>query len=114
VRIVRRDVDGVAVLGLAEPGEIDLATSEAFRAGLLEASGTSDRVVLDCSLLEFLDSAGMSALLTLRREIVLQRRGRLTLACVNRPIQDILRMVGFDAVFPWYPDVPQALAALRG
>lgn len=114
MRIDRQDVDGVAVLTVAEPGEIDLARADAFRVTALEAVGDADRVVLDCSLVEFFDSAGMAALLAVERDVVERRRGRFVLACVNRAVQEVFRMVGFDSLVVWYPDVPHALAALRG
>jgi anti-anti-sigma factor len=114
MRVERQDVDGVAVLTVLGRGEIDLSVAEKFRAALLEAAGTADRVVLDCALVEFFDSAGMAALLTLQRDVVGRRKGRLALSGVNRGIQDIFRMVGFDSVLVLYADVPSAVSAVRG
>lgn len=114
MQIDRTEQDGVTIVTIADPGEIDVSKADAFRTALLYAARTSDRVVVDCSHVEFFDSAGMAVLLTLQREVVGRRKGRLALAGVSPAVQDIFRMVGFDSVLVWHADVPQAVAAVRG
>lgn len=107
-------MNGVRVLTVAEPGEIDLDRLDDFRAGVLEAIGDASRVVLDCTLVEFFDSAGMGALLSIQKEIVEKRRGALAIAGLSRSILEMFRMVGFDSIFVIRPDVATAVAAVRG
>lgn len=114
MRIDRRDDDGVAVLTVAEPGEVDLDGAEAFRDSVLLAVGDASRVVLDCRLVEFFDSAGMASLLTIQKEIVQRRRGAFALAGLNRNVLEVFRMVGFDVIFLFHPDAATAVAAVRG
>ena len=114
MRIDGRDEDGIRVVTVAEPGEIGLERIEAFRTGALAAIGDAPRVVLDCSLVEFFDSAGMGALLSLRKELVEKRRGAFALAGLPRGVHEMFRMIGFDVIFTIRPDVATAIAAIRG
>ena len=114
MKIDRRDENGVVVLTVAETGEVDLDRADAFRDSVLRTMGDAKRVVLDCTLVEFFDSAGMGALLAIQREVVERRRGAFALAGLHRNILEVFRMVGFDTIFLFHPDAPTAVAALGG
>ena len=114
MRIDRRDEDGVRVLTVAEPGEIDLDRVDDFRSSVIEAAGDAARVVLDCTLVEFFDSAGMGSLLALQKELVEKRRGAFALTGLHRNVLEVFRMVGFDVIFVYRPDLSAAVAAIRG
>jgi anti-sigma B factor antagonist len=104
--------EGVRVLAVAEPVEVDVGNADAFKASALAALGDERNVVLDVSLVEFFDSAGMGALLSLQKRVA-ERGGRIALAGVNRAVLEVFRMVGFDVVFPIYADVATAAASFR-
>lgn len=114
MRIDRRDEDGVRIVTVGEPGEIDLDRVDEFRASLMEAIGDASRVVLDCSLVEFFDSAGMGSLLAVQKELVDRRRGAFALTGLQRNVLEVFRMIGFDVIFVFRPDVATAVAAVRG
>jgi len=113
MKVERRVMDGETVVLVSELKEVDVASADAFKKAVLAAIGDDARVAIDVSTIEFFDSAGMRALLSIKKHIV-QRNGKLVLAGLNRPARDIFRMVGFDVVFLICPDVPQAVAALKG
>jgi anti-sigma B factor antagonist len=112
MRLDRQELEGVTVISVAEPLEVDVGNADEFKAKALEAMGPARLVVLDAALVEFFDSAGMAALLSLQKRAA-QRQGKMVLACLNRPVEEIFRMVGFDVVFQTYRDVPEAVAALK-
>lgn len=112
MKIERRSVEGVLVIEVAEPVEVDIGNADAFKASALAALGAERDVVLDVSLVEFFDSAGMGALLALQKRVA-ERGGRIALAGVNRAVQEVFRMVGFDVIFPTYPDAAAAAASFR-
>ena len=101
------------MVSVAEPLEVDLGNADEFKSKVLEAMGDTRLVILDAARVEFFDSAGMAALLSLQKRLAI-RDGKLVLAGLNRSILEIFRMVGFDVVFETYPDVPRAVAALGG
>lgn len=112
MRVERQIVDGVLVVSVGEPVEVDVGHADAFKEAVLSAVGTEPVVVLDVSLVEFFDSAGMSALLSIQKRVV-ERGGKLALCGLNRAVQEIFQMIGFDLVFLTCPDVPKALAAMK-
>ncbi len=111
MRVDRQDIEGVTVISVAEPLEVDVGNADEFKTKVIEVMGEAPLVVLDASLVEFFDSTGMAALLSLQKRVT-SRHGKLALASLNRPLQEIFRMIGFDVVFEIYPDVAQAVAAL--
>lgn len=109
----REQVEGIAVLSLVEPIEIDIGNCEEFKAAFAAALGPDDRqVVLDASKIEFFDSAGMGSLLSLQKRLK-KRDGNLVLAGLNRPVTEVFQMVGFDVVFLTFPDVQSAVDSLE-
>jgi len=112
MKVDRQEIGGIVVATVAAPVEIGLGNAEEFKTAVIAAVGGARRAVLDVSLVEFFDSAGMSSLLSVQKRVAVSE-GRLALVGLNRAIQDVFRMVGFDAVFETHADVPQALEALK-
>lgn len=76
-------------------GRLDAAQAGAADAFLQGVSGT---VVLDCTDLEYVSSAGLGVLLKTQKRL-LGSGGKLRLRGVNRHLQDILTYSGLDQVF---------------
>ncbi len=112
MRVESRETEGVIVVAVTEPVEVDVGNADEFKSRTLEAIGAAQRVVLDATRVDFFDSAGMAALLSLQKRTT-QRQGKLVLAGLTRPVQDVFRMVGFDVVFETFPSVPEAVAAIK-
>jgi anti-sigma B factor antagonist len=98
--------DGRAVV--TPSGVIDLATIEAFRAGLDEvfSHGAVD-VVLDLNQITFIDSTGLGALISARRRAT-AFKGSLLLACENDVVLRVFRITGLDRVFDVVPTLDAA------
>ena len=111
MNVVSQTVGGVVVVSVDAPIEIDVGNADAFRDGAIEAIGRARIAVIDCGFIDFFDSAGLGALLSIQKRSA-EHGGKLVLASVNRAVHDIFRMVGFDVVFMTYADLPKALAAL--
>jgi len=112
MRVDRQDTEGVTVISVAEPIEVDIGNAEEFKAKALEAIGMARRVVLDASRVEFFDSAGMAALLSLQKRAS-QQQGKIVIAGLRRSVQEVFRMVGFDVVFETFREVQEAIAAIK-
>lgn len=73
LQLTRRDEDGTTRLAVA--GELDVATGHELRDAVGEAlEGGAQRIVVDLASVEFLDSAGLAAVLDAARTA--QRLGR--------------------------------------
>ena len=76
-------------------GRLDASQAASAQAFL---DGTSGNVVLDCSALEYLSSAGLGVLLKTQKRL-LAGAGKLRLTGVSRHLQDIFAYSGFDQIF---------------
>jgi anti-anti-sigma factor len=91
-------------------GEIDLGAAEDVGAHLAAAARWPAPllVVLDLCGLEFIDCFGLSLLLRARRA-VLDRGGRIRMACDHPPTRRLLAMTGLDGVFRPFRTLDEAL-----
>jgi len=80
-------------------GRLDAAQAAAAQAFL---DGVSGSVVLDCTALEYLSSAGLGVLLKTQKRLK-AGAGQLRLTGVNRHVHDIFRYAGFDQIFEIAP-----------
>jgi anti-sigma B factor antagonist len=91
-------------------GEIHLSTAPRFGQQL---NAVIDRgkttLVLDLSAVEFIDSTGLSVLLTGLR-LVTQRHGRMVLVCANPTVLRLFKITGLDATFDIFDDRSGAVA----
>ena len=76
-------------------GRLDAAQAATAQAFL---DGVNGSVVLDCTALEYLSSAGLGVLLKTQKRLK-AASGALRLAGVNRHVHDIFRYAGFDQIF---------------
>ena len=109
--LARLDVesrDGVTVVRVV--GEVDVSTVPALR-GLLSdlAIDGSVEIVLDLCGVDFMDSAGIGALVTAQRRIR-TLRGVLAVACDSAPVLRVLHLTGMDKVLSVHPSVADAIA----
>ena len=70
-------------------------------------AGTSESIVIDMSDVTFIDSAGISSLLTLRRELI-ERGGKLVLCQVPPRIQQVFDVVAINRVIPVVDNIQRA------
>jgi anti-sigma B factor antagonist len=101
--------DGKAQLFVLH-GSLDLATSPALRAALMEAAEHEGHaLVVDLTELEFLDSTGLGALIGAHRRAT-EKNGSLRLVVQEGQILRLLRITGLLDVFRVYPNVEAALS----
>ncbi len=106
------DESSIAYRVIALRGDLDIGTSARLREQLnaLIAEGVAV-IVLDCAALEFIDSTGLGTLVSALKQIA-NRDGVLALAQPNERVRRVLRVTGLARLFPIYPDVDAACAAL--
>jgi len=97
--LVVRGMHEVDALQLALYGELDIATSPMLERRLQMAEGAdSDRLVIDLSGLQFLDSAGLHVLVQAQERA--QARGRqLSLLRGPRAVQRVFDLTDADRLF---------------
>jgi anti-sigma B factor antagonist len=95
----------------AVTGDVTHAVSAEFQSTLLSALRESPALVLDCSGVNMLTSAGLRALLLLHREAAASGR-RLALAAVPPSVRDVMEVTGFWDQFLAFSSVDDAVAAV--
>jgi anti-sigma B factor antagonist len=101
-------VGRVAVITL--PAEVDISNAELVRQDLLSvvAQGAS-RVIADMTATTFCDSAGVTMLVRVGRQVTAQGSG-LRLAASAPAVTQVLALTGVDKLIEVYPSVAAAMA----
>ncbi len=109
--LTQSERDGILVVELHET-RLESANADSFKTRLLESiTGGHERIALDLSRLDFLDSSGLAALISGLK--ALQGKGEIVLCGVQEKIMKIFRITKLDrGVFRFFPDTEIAAAAL--
>ena len=97
---IRREEDG-ATLVLAARGEVDLATAPGLHDALAQAAAERGEFWLDLSEVEFMDSTGLTALVSCH-QAVNDGRIRFAIICPAGPVWRALEISGLHEVLPIY------------
>jgi anti-anti-sigma factor len=112
VELYYDDVDG-DVLVIKADGGLNSETADRFVSDIetLVDAGLN-KIIVDCSLLEYISSRGLGVLIRLHKRMEL-RKGDVKIASVKSAILDILRMTRLDKRLEIYPDVSRARLAFK-
>ena len=111
MEISMREVGNVAVLNLA--GRLDLASGATMKQEikkLFEQDTTS--IHLNLSKVDFINSSGLGALVSVMKEIRLQK-GRLTLSDLASYVQEIFDITQLSHIFEIFGTEEEALASFQ-
>ena len=94
-------------------GELDITSSQRFDDCLSEAAASSDRVILDMSAVDFMDTSALAVIVGhWRRQVA--AGGMLLLAGARYRYTRALWITGLADRLPMYDTVDEALAAGSG
>jgi anti-anti-sigma factor len=100
------------VVVLEVSGRLDSAGAAAFEEELLGRVAAGDRhIVVDCSDLRYINSAGLRVLLVAAKRLSADG-GAIALAAASGQMRSVVEIVGFDSVFPVCDSVEEAKAAV--
>ena len=106
---VREDkIDSFALLEIT--GRVTSENSETLKGFLQELGKREQRVLIDCSALEYISSTGLGALLVLLK-LIQNKNGILRLFCVSPRIVEVFKISGFDKLFPIFSSLEAARRA---
>lgn len=104
--------DDVLVVRLGE-SRLDAARAPAFKNEMADLiGGGHDRVVLDLSQVQFMDSSGVGALVSVLKK--LGPRGTLAVAGAQGVVRKLFTLTRMDRVFPMHEGVDEAVAQITG
>ncbi len=99
---------GDALVVTVDDRRIDAAVAVRFKDKMLELTEhPADRVILDLSNVEFLDSSGLGAVVGSMKQLGRQRK--LDLAALTPTVEKVFRITRMDRVFQIFPTTDAAL-----
>lgn len=105
-------VNGILVLTLCDK-RLDASAALDFKQKVAKFIDQGHKILLlDMSLVDFIDSSGLGAIVSCLKLIGI--RGSIGLCNVAPPILGLFQMTRMDKVFPIYPSREAALAELQG
>ncbi|MCW3028326.1 MAG: anti-sigma factor antagonist [Solirubrobacterales bacterium] len=110
--VIRRELDEhTGVLDVE--GELDLASAPSLKWALTDLLDAGhDQVVVDLSLVTFIDSTALGVLVGVKKN--LSPGAKLAIACTHPDVLNIFELTGLDATFDLFPTFDDALAFVRG
>jgi anti-sigma B factor antagonist len=103
--------DGVVVLKVSGD-HIDATNSKRFKDEVVPLIEEADKVVLDLTGVNFIDSAGLGALLSVMRNLT-ERDGEFRVCSVSRAIKVLFELVRLHKVLDIHLTLEEALSAFR-
>ena len=88
-------------------GSVSVPETEKFRDFMMQRiNGGAQNILLDFTKVSYIDSSGVSVLLTLL-QAARRKGGDIRLAGLNRHIQEVIRQIGLHHVFKRYESVDE-------
>jgi len=98
------------VIVLSPVGRLDSLSCRDFEARLLGALNESKAVLVDCTALEYISSAGLRSLLVAAKQ-ARAASNQLALAALRDNPREVFEISGFSAIFAIHATVEEALAS---
>ena len=89
---IERNVNGT-VITLKIVGRLDTSTAPALEMAIDDCTADIKELILDCSALEYVSSAGLRVILKAQKKMTVQ--GSMKLIGVNETIMEIFDITGF-------------------
>jgi anti-anti-sigma factor len=101
-------VDSYALLEVS--GRVDSLNAEVLKNYLQDLGKREARVLVDCSSLQYIGSAGLGAMLILLK-LIRKQEGTLRIFGLSPHIAEVFAIAGFDKLFPIFPNLDSARRA---
>ncbi|OHB77360.1 MAG: hypothetical protein A2Z25_12875 [Planctomycetes bacterium RBG_16_55_9] len=90
-------------------GPVTWANAEEFKAQMLGSMGKNlGRVILDASLVSYVDSKGLGVLVELTQQMALSGK-TLKLCHVNETVRQVIELTGLRPLFEHFDDINSAV-----
>ncbi|MBN1999077.1 STAS domain-containing protein [candidate division KSB1 bacterium] len=101
------------VLVVKVAGRVDAATSKALETEMLPPIDNGEhKILVDCSNLEYISSAGLRIFLMAAKKLKMAR-GKIVLCSMLPPIKTMFEIAGFSAAFPIFNTMEEGEKELR-
>lgn len=104
--------EGNVVVAELTVEHLDASNAADFKQAALAAAKQSPDMVIDLGGIEFVDSSGLGALLSVLREVNSQG-GKLAVCRVSRPVRTLFELVRMHRIFEIFPTSEEAVASFQ-
>jgi anti-sigma B factor antagonist len=111
MKIEAEKLNGILVLTPYDP-IIDASSAADFKGQLVTWIQEGNfRILLDLSNIEFIDSSGLGAIISLLK--LLAGKGDIALCCIRDQVMSLFKLTRMDRIFRIYPSSADALAGMN-
>lgn len=97
---------------LSVQGRLDAGTAPSFKSAIQEIlSGETSELIIELSQTDFIDSSGLSAIVSALKRVN-TKKGALLLAAPKMQAKVTLRLTMLDQILPIFPSLEEAIQAL--
>jgi len=111
MKLIVTDASDKAAIVSFSIENLDASNVKAFREAIQEVTGSRQIVLLDMSPLNFVDSSGLGALLSVLRTMN-AKSGQLRLFGMTKPVKALFELVRMHRIFAIYNSREEALEEL--
>jgi len=98
-------IDSFALLEIS--GRVDSENAETLKNYLVELGKREQKILINCSTMDYISSTGLGALLMLLK-LINKQGGRLRLFGLSPRIAEVFEISGFNRLFSISPDLDSA------
>ena len=90
-------------------GRVDTTNASELEKAMLEViEGGGTKIILDCSVLNYISSSGLRVFLVIQKKLTLLK-GQFRLCSLQPGIKEIFDISGFSSIFSLFPDKEAAM-----
>jgi len=110
MQITSKEVDGILVVSIK--GRLTVGSDGFFRSETAGFSEKFQKIVMDCSEMEYIDSTGLGLIVRFFKEFT-DAGGKFVLAALQPKPKLVFEITSASKIFEIYENVEKALEALR-
>lgn len=104
------ETTGEIVIVIFQDEALDASGTKAFKESMAPIIEEYSKVIFDLTLLQFVDSSGLGAILSCLRKLNAEG-GDLKLACVTKPVRTLFELVRMHKIFDIFNSRDEAISA---
>jgi anti-sigma B factor antagonist len=114
MEIQEREIGGIKVVK-PELVRLDAHASPEFMEDINRVIGAGGaRLVLDMSAMNFMDSSGLTCIVTVYKEVTQAMGGAMVVSGLQKPLASLFRLTKLDQAIKCYATAEEGAAALTG
>jgi anti-sigma B factor antagonist len=112
MKLIKRKVGDILVVGFAETGPLESSNVEPFRETMANLVANTTNLLIDIGNVTFLDSSGLGALVAIWKSIS-SRNGEVKLCRIGPSVRTVFELTRIHRILEIYDTEEEALASYQ-